>query len=56
MLGKMDYEIRKWKPEDAYALSKILNNNKITDNLRDGIPCPYTDPAPFSSFSKQNLF
>ena len=43
MLGKMDYEIRKWKPEDAYALSKILNNNKITDNLRDGIPCPYTE-------------
>ena len=35
-------EIRKWKTQDAQDLSRILNNKKILDNLRDGIPYPYT--------------
>ena len=35
--------IREWKREDASALSTLLNNKKILDNLRDGLPYPYTE-------------
>ena len=35
-------ELRSWRMEDATELQKILNNKKILDNLRDGIPYPYT--------------
>ncbi|MDE7309517.1 MAG: GNAT family N-acetyltransferase [Lachnospiraceae bacterium] len=35
--------IRKWKIEDARSLAQMLNNKKILDNLRDGIPYPYTE-------------
>ncbi len=35
-------ELRPWRMEDATELQKILNNKKILDNLRDGIPYPYT--------------
>lgn len=38
----MDCKIRQWRIEDADDLSKALNNKKILDNLRDGIPFPYT--------------
>ena len=38
----MDCKIRRWKIEDADDLSLALNNKKILDNLRDGIPFPYT--------------
>ena len=34
--------LRPWRPEDAPALAALLNNRKILDNLRDGIPYPYT--------------
>lgn len=34
--------IREWKEDDAEALSLLLNNRKILDNLRDGLPYPYT--------------
>ena len=37
----MNIEIRSWKNEDSRALAKTLNNKKIHDNLRDGIPLPY---------------
>lgn len=30
--------IRKWKIEDAGSLAQMLNNKKVLDNLRDGIP------------------
>ena len=36
------YSIRKWKLDDAADISKVLNNTKIIENLRDGIPYPYT--------------
>lgn len=39
---KMICEIRKWKLEDAQDLANTLSNKKIQDNLRDGIPYPYT--------------
>lgn len=35
--------IREWKVEDAKALSELLNDKKIMDNLRDGLPYPYTE-------------
>ena len=38
----MDISIRKWKIEDAEQLKNAINNEKILDNLRDGIPYPYT--------------
>ena len=38
----MDTKIRKWKPEDAHDLATAINNKKLLDNLRDGIPFPYT--------------
>lgn len=38
----MACEIRKWKMGDAGYLAAALNNKKIHDNLRDGLPLPYT--------------
>lgn len=38
----MNYTIREWKIQDAENLSITLNNKNILDNLRDGIPYPYT--------------
>jgi len=38
----MDCYIRKWRTEDKSALAKIANNKNILNNLRDGIPYPYT--------------
>jgi len=38
----MNIQIRHWKIEDADALAKALNNKKIQDQLRDGLPYPYT--------------
>lgn len=35
-------KIRKWKLSDATDLSAALSNKKIQDNLRDGLPYPYT--------------
>lgn len=34
--------IRKWKLSDAADLAAALSNKKIQDNLRDGLPYPYT--------------
>ena len=38
----MNIGIREWNMGDSYALARALNNKKIQDNLRDGIPLPYT--------------
>lgn len=38
----MDCKIRKWEMEDATTLAVALNNKRIHDNLRDGLPFPYT--------------
>jgi len=38
----MNIGIRSWRPEDAQNLAKALSNKKVQDNLRDGIPFPYT--------------
>lgn len=38
----MDIGIRCWDLRDADELSLALNNGKIHNNLRDGLPLPYT--------------
>ncbi len=40
---KMKCKIRKWQLSDAKDLAKALSNRKIQDNLRDGLPYPYTE-------------
>ena len=35
--------LREWKIKDAPELTAALNNKKVMDNLRDGIPYPYTE-------------
>ena len=39
----MDKIIRKWRLEDAKDLAGMLSNKKTQDNLRDGLPYPYTE-------------
>lgn len=38
----MECNIRCWQMKDANNLAEALNNRKIFDNLRDGLPYPYT--------------
>jgi RimJ/RimL family protein N-acetyltransferase len=38
----MDCIIREWRIGDKINLAKMLNNRHILDNLRDGLPYPYT--------------
>ncbi|MGY3664762.1 MAG: GNAT family N-acetyltransferase [Roseburia sp. 1XD42-69] len=35
--------IRKWQLKDAGSLAAALSNKKVQDNLRDGLPYPYTE-------------
>ena len=35
-------KIRKWELSDAEDLAAALSNKKVQDNLRDGLPYPYT--------------
>ena len=39
----MDIKIREWKIEDKSELAGNLNNMNILNNLRDGLPYPYTE-------------
>ena len=38
----MNCKIRPWKLTDASYLAEVLSSIKIHDNLRDGLPFPYT--------------
>lgn len=38
----MDCELKPWKMEYADDLAEAINNKNILNNLRDGIPYPYT--------------
>lgn len=42
-MGSMMCKIRKWEMSDAADLAIALSNKKIQDNLRDGLPYPYTE-------------
>ncbi len=44
-------KIRKWKLSDAKDLAIALSNSKIQDNLRDGLPYPYTEQDGMDSIS-----
>lgn len=39
----MACQIRKWEVTDAKDLAAALSNGKIQENLRDGLPYPYTE-------------
>ena len=39
----MKCSIRKWELSDAKDLAAALSNKKVQDNLRDGLPYPYTE-------------
>ena len=39
----MNCKIRRWELSDARDLAEALSNKKIQDNLRDGLPYPYTE-------------
>lgn len=39
----MESSIRKWRIDDKADLAENLNNKNILDNLRDGLPYPYTE-------------
>lgn len=39
----MTCKIRKWKLSDAKELAAAVSNKKVQDNLRDGLPYPYTE-------------
>lgn len=36
-------KIREWRTSDAADLAAALSNKKVLDNLRDGLPFPYTE-------------
>ena len=36
-------KIREWKLSNAASLAAALSNTKVQDNLRDGLPYPYTE-------------
>ncbi len=38
----MECIIWEWKIGDAASLAEMLNNKNILNNLRDGLPYPYT--------------
>lgn len=39
----MNVSIRPWQQSDAADVAAIINNKKVQDNLRDGIPFPYSE-------------
>lgn len=39
----MHYAIRPWRLSDAADLARALSNPLVLDNLRDGLPYPYTE-------------
>lgn len=39
----MNVKIRKWETEDAKSLAAALSNKNVLNNLRDGLPYPYTE-------------
>ena len=39
----MNVALRQWEIKDAPDLAVAINNKKVLDNLRDGIPYPYSE-------------
>ena len=38
----VEFELRRWQPDDAESLAENANNIKIYNNLRDALPHPYS--------------
>ena len=49
------YLLREWRLSDAESLADNISNKKIWDNVRDGLPYPYTvtDAEAYISFTRQ---
>jgi len=43
MVEEMNVQLCDWRIEDAPHLASSINNKKVMDNLRDGIPYPYSE-------------
>ena len=43
MIKEVNVNLHNWKMEYAPDLKAAINNKKVLDNLRDGIPYPYTE-------------
>lgn len=50
----MNYQLRAWKQEDAPSLALHINNINIWNNIRDGLPHPYTEEDA-ATFIKMNI-
>lgn len=50
----MKVKLRKWALQDVSTLANIISNKRIQDNLRDGIPFPYTE-SDAECFIKETL-
>lgn len=42
-MEKINVKLKKWELLDAKNLAAALSNTKVQDNLRDGLPYPYTE-------------
>jgi RimJ/RimL family protein N-acetyltransferase len=42
-MEKIGVSLRKWTMKDTSDLVEVINNKKLLDNLREGIPFPYTE-------------
>jgi RimJ/RimL family protein N-acetyltransferase len=42
-IQKKEFQLRPWSPEDVASLAAEANNIRISHNMRDGFPYPYTE-------------
>ena len=47
------YTLKSWEDQDTESLAFHLNNKKIWDNCRDGLPYPIQKGMPASSSNKR---
>lgn len=50
----MNYQLRAWKQEDVPSLALHINNINIWNNIRDGVPHPYTEEDASTYIKKIN--
>ena len=53
----MNIHLRKWKKDYSESLVHLANNKKISDNLRDAFPHPYTlkDAVDWIALNEKNI-
>lgn len=47
-----NYVVRTWEPGDAQSLARHINNKKIWDCCRDGLPSPYRQEDAYDFLAK----